>query len=184
MIVRRRATGLVLGSVLVAGAPGLAAASASAASAPQPAAAAASAVVPGATIGAHPAPFIALSVADLERQQRWYRDTLGFVVMAQGTMPNNGIRFVLLRDGAALIELLQVPGARARTAIAPDLGDAVQLHGFFKSGMVVADVAGLHRRLQARGVDFAFPLVRPANSPYRVFGVRDPEGNLLQFFGE
>lgn len=183
MIVRRHLVPWALGAVLIAATPGLPAAPTASASAPD-AAAASGAAAAAPALALHPAPFIALSVADLERQQRWYRDTLGFTVTAHGTMPHNGIRYLLLRDGAALIELLQVPGARARAAIAPELRDAAQLHGFFKSGMVVADVAGLQRRLQARGADIAFALVRPPNGPYRVFGVRDPEGNLLQFFGE
>ena len=49
--------------------------------------------------------------------------------------------------------------------------------------MVVADVAALFAALKQRGVAFAFELAQPTNGPYRVFGVTDPEGNLLQFFG-
>jgi catechol 2,3-dioxygenase-like lactoylglutathione lyase family enzyme len=134
-------------------------------------------------LGVHPAPFIAISVADLDAQAAWYTHTLGFEISAQGSVPGRGIRYALLRQGAMLIELLQVPEARPRSVAARDAGDASRIHGFFKVGMVVDDVAGLYQRLKAQGVSFAFELGQPSGGPYRVFGLNDPEGNLLQFFG-
>jgi len=134
-------------------------------------------------LGAHPAPFIAISVADLDAQTAWYTQTLGFEISSQGAVPGRGIRYALLRQGAMLIELLQIPEARPRSVAARDASDASRIHGFFKAGMVVDDVAGLYQRLKAQGVPFAFELGQPPGGPYRVFGVNDPEGNLLQFFG-
>ncbi len=132
--------------------------------------------------GAHPAPFWALSVANLDRELAWYRDTLGFTVHSVGTQ-SSGARYALLQQGAALIELLQVPMAKSLAEVAPGLTDPSRLRGFFKGGMVVSDVEGLSRQLHVRGVRFAFELTEPNGGPYRVLGVRDPEGNLLQFFG-
>lgn len=135
-------------------------------------------------LGAQPAPFLAISVANLDVQLAWYRDKLGFVVSSQGTLPERQIRFALLRQGAAMVELLQIPEARPRAESSrTQPADSSLVHGFFKSGMVVEDVAGLFNRLKANGVTFAFELTKPPNGPYRVFGVNDPEGNLLQFFG-
>lgn len=135
-------------------------------------------------LGAHPAPFIAISVADLDVQVAWYTQTLGFDIASQGAVPGRNIRFALLRQGAAMIELLQIPEARPRSVAARDASDASRIHGFFKAGMVVEDVAGLFQRLKALGVTFSFELgPPPGGGPYRVFGLSDPEGNLLQFFG-
>jgi catechol 2,3-dioxygenase-like lactoylglutathione lyase family enzyme len=134
-------------------------------------------------LGRNPAPFWAISVADLDSQLAWYRDTLGFAVFSQGTMPGPQIKFALLQQGSALIELLQIPDARSLREVAPNAPDQSRIRGFFKGGAVVADVEGLFQRLRARGVRFAFELGKPPGGPYRVFGVRDPEGNLLQFFG-
>lgn len=149
------------------------------------ASAAASSSPPGEPfLGAQPAPFLAVSVANLDVQLAWYRDKLGFAVSSQGTLPARQIRYALLRQGSALVELLEIPGAKPRSALSRDApADSSLVHGFFKSGMVVQDVAGLFNRLKANGVAFAFELTKPPNGPYRVFGVNDPEGNLLQFFG-
>ncbi|MBI3885741.1 MAG: VOC family protein [Opitutae bacterium] len=133
-------------------------------------------------LSAAPGAVVALSVADLDRQLAWYRDTLGFTLFSHGTAPNVTLRFALLTRGPSLVELLQFPDAKPLAAAAP--GVAVhQLHGFFKGGFVVADLDAHFRALQARGVAFEFEIVRPPNGPYRTFGLRDPEGNLLQFFG-
>jgi catechol 2,3-dioxygenase-like lactoylglutathione lyase family enzyme len=138
----------------------------------------------GGTSGA----FIALSVADLDKTVAWYRDELGFEVFDQGTAPNRPadqpIRFALLKTGDTLLEVLQFSGSKPRLEAAPFAKDSVQIQGFFKSGFVVEDIDAIYRRLQGRKVPFAYELGQPRNNPYRSFGVRDPEGNLLQFFGK
>ena len=134
-------------------------------------------------LGRIPAPFMAVSVADIDGQVAWYRDKLGFKILSEGTAGPAKIRFALLKQGDVLVELLQIPDAKPRRMVLPGVKDAGHLHGFFKGGMVVADVEGLFKTLKQQGVTIAFDLGKPPNGPYRVFGIRDPEGNLLQFFG-
>ena len=131
-----------------------------------------------------PGAFIALSVADMDRVLPFYRDTLGFRVHSSGTAPNRPIRFALLQKDAALIELVQLPDAKPRAEAAPGITQAVQIHGFFKSGFVIDDIDAEYARLKALKVEFAYELGQPPGGPYRSFGVRDPEGNLLQFMGK
>lgn len=119
--------------------------------------------------------FVALSVANIDPMVAWYRDVLGFTVYREGTAPNRPIRFALLQNGSHLVEILQLPDTTPRVD---------NTHGFFKSGFVVADIDAEYARLKAKNVTFAYELGQPPNGPYRSFGVRDPEGNLLQFFGK
>ena len=133
-------------------------------------------------LGATPGPFVALSVGNLDRQIAWYRDTLGFRVSARGTVGPRQIPYAHLREGTVFLELLQWPGARSRTQVAPRTTDAVEIYGFFKSGLVVADVEALYRHLEAKGVKFDYALREHADGS-RSFGLRDPEDNLWQFFG-
>lgn len=130
-----------------------------------------------------PAAFLALSVKDLEAMLRWYRDTLGFEVYSEGALPERPIRFALLRSGHALIELLQIRDAKPLREAAPGVTAAHEIHGFFKGGLIVPDIEAEYERLRQRQVTFEYGLVKPPNGPYRTFGLRDPEGNLLQFFG-
>lgn len=130
-----------------------------------------------------PAAFIALSVSDLKRQVAWYSETLGFQVVNEREVPERQIRFALLRREGAWLELLQIPQARPRTVVDPEASSASRIHGFFKGGMVVADLDRLHEQLKARG---AAPLAPPAAADaggLRSFQLRDPEGNLWQFLG-
>ena len=133
-------------------------------------------------LGESPGPFLALSVAHLDTMVAWYRDNLGFTVYSSGTT-ETGIQAALLLRGNALIELLQIPLARPRTTAAPGTTDASQIHGFFKSGFVVRDIDAAYRRALMIPHSLAYKLVKPSTGPYRTFGVKDPEGNLIQFFG-
>ena len=134
-------------------------------------------------VGDSAGPFIALSVASLDRMLPWYRDSLGFRVHSSGTAPNSAIRFALLQQGSSLIELLQLPDAKPRAEAAPGTTSAHQIHGFFKSGFVVRDIDAAYRRAGELKLTLAYELGQPPNGPYRSFGIVDPEGNLLQFFG-
>lgn len=133
-------------------------------------------------LGTAPGPFVALSVANLDAQIAWYRDTFGLKVSARGTVGERKIPYAHLREGTVFLELLQWPGARPRAQAAPGTTDPVEIHGFFKSGVVVADVAALYRHFQARRVKFDYALRQHSNGTSS-FGLRDPEGNLWQFFG-
>ncbi len=138
---------------------------------------------PDSLLGASPGAFLAISVANLDTMVSWYRDCLGFSVYYSGTIPESGIRAALLQHGNALVELLQIPKAKPRTEVAPSTTDASHIHGFFKSGFVVQDIDAAYRRAQTIPNLLAYKLAKPGNGPYRTFGVRDPEGNLVQFFG-
>lgn len=137
----------------------------------------------GPLLGDTPAPFLALSVANIDRLTTWYRDTLGFEVFASGVAPNGTTRYALLRQGNAMVELLQIADAKPRMVAAPGTTGAFQIHGFFKSGFVVRDIDAAHRRIQGMQLKLAYELGKPPNGPFRSFGIRDPEDNLIQFFG-
>lgn len=127
--------------------------------------------------------FIALSVADLDKQVAWYRAVLGFSIVEQRDVPERGIRFVLLEREGSLIEMLQLPEARARLEVDPAATGASRIHGFFKAGFVVRDIDRLQQELQEKGATFSLPLGEPGSAGLRTFQLKDPEGNLLQFLG-
>lgn len=133
-------------------------------------------------LGKAPAPFVAVSVADLDRMVAWYRDSLEFTLHSQGTIPGGKIRFALLQQGNSLVEVLQLPDSRPLKEAAPGFREA-QIQGFFKAGFVVEDLDRVYAAVRKKGVHINYEIVRPPDGPYRTFGIRDPEGNLIQFFG-
>ena len=134
-------------------------------------------------LGPFPGSFLALSVADIDRQVGWYRDTLGFEITTQGDALNGSVRYAILQQGFTMLEIIQHREARSRATAAPGTTDSHQIHGIFKAGFLLADIDFAYATLVQRGVRFEYRLGKPDQSPYRSFGVRDPEGNLLQFFG-
>jgi catechol 2,3-dioxygenase-like lactoylglutathione lyase family enzyme len=127
--------------------------------------------------------FFALSVADVDRTAAWYRDELGLSIVTQGEALQGSVRFALLQGQGTVIELLQRRDARPLKETAPGTTGAYQVHGFFKAGLNVRDIDALYARMQSRNVPIAYVLERAKDLPLRSFSVRDPEGNMIQFFG-
>jgi catechol 2,3-dioxygenase-like lactoylglutathione lyase family enzyme len=128
--------------------------------------------------------FIALSVADAAASARWYGETLGFRVFKRIDPPNERVHIVLMERAGAILELLEHPGAKVRTAWNQDAKEPFDVRGVFKAGFRVADLdrvlQGLRdRKVEIRNGPFDIPELQ-----LRSFIAVDPDGNLLQFFGK
>lgn len=143
------------------------------ASAPSPAAANGPAVS---------AAFFALSVSDVDRVAAWYVEHLGFRQELESDRRPQGPRGVILVREGARLELLQFSSARPRAGWGMS-GEAHEVHGILKIGFEVRDLDALFAALQSGRVEQFFPIVRPPGSSLRTFGVKDPDGNIVQFFG-
>jgi hypothetical protein len=118
--------------------------------------------------------FFALSTGDFDRLVGWYRDNLGFSVNGERTMPS-GVR-------GALLEVLLLPAAKSRSAWGiPDQPESV--HDILKIGFEVADLDRLYANAVKRRLDVFFEPTKPKDNPLRTFAVKDPDGNIVQFFG-
>jgi catechol-2,3-dioxygenase len=127
--------------------------------------------------------FFALSVGDVAAMSRWYQDTLGLRVRVSGEAPNKIAKFAILEGSSALVELIQHSKASDRAVVAPSATEAHMIHGVFKVGMIVGDLDALYARIKQRGIAVAYELMPAKDLPLRSFTIRDPEGNLVQFFG-
>lgn len=126
--------------------------------------------------------FAALSVHDLDRVAAWYSQHLGFQIQLRSQPANGPKGVVLVRPGARL-ELLEFSTAKSREAWGLP-AEPHQVHGILKLGFEVSDIDALFASVQTQRLEIFFPLVTPPNSPLRTFGVLDPEGNIVQFFGK
>lgn len=128
--------------------------------------------------------FFALSVSDAARISTWYRDVLGLRITSSGEAPNKIAKFAILEGDGVVIEIIEHSKAKPRNLIAPTAEDSYQIHGIFKTGVIVADIDTTYRAIKGKGVAIAYDLMPAKDVPMRSFAVRDPEGNLLQFFGK
>ncbi|ETK34747.1 VOC family protein [Microbispora sp. ATCC PTA-5024] len=122
---------------------------------------------------------VGLSVADLDRQCRFYIEAFGFHEEYRTEIPDAGIRMALLAGaGRTGIELTERAGSASRHFADPV--EAAGTQGYFHWALTVDDLDAAVATAVACG---ARPVSAPA--PARRPGIRfaylaDPEGNLVE----
>jgi catechol 2,3-dioxygenase-like lactoylglutathione lyase family enzyme len=135
--------------------------------------------------------FVALVVGDLERSVAFYRDTLGMTEVKQvvvgddkartGKFSARGFRFRTFRLGPLALKLVETKGAPAETRGLVDSHRGVRYIAF-----AVEDIDATCRELSSRGVEFASDVLapEPESGVARLVFFRDPDGNLLELYGD
>jgi catechol 2,3-dioxygenase-like lactoylglutathione lyase family enzyme len=130
-------------------------------------------------------------VRDLERAVRFYRDILGLEEIKQvvvsdekalaGAFAARGFRFRTFRIGPLALKLVEVKGTPTPTAGLVDSHTGVRYIAF-----AVDDIDATRRALEGRGVEFASATLPPEADQRvaRLVFFRDPDGNLLELYGE
>jgi catechol 2,3-dioxygenase-like lactoylglutathione lyase family enzyme len=126
---------------------------------------------------------IALSTPDASVAARWYQDKLGFHLVKEGQMRKD-LRFALLRYGDNILELIQNPEARPLVKAVPGIKDPFEIYGIFKTGFTVHNLDDVFTELKQGGVMVDFNITQLNDLGLRAFGIRDVDGNLIQFFGK
>lgn len=123
---------------------------------------------------------IALSVQNVERSSRWYRQMLGFRTKASHPQLRYEVRaMVLVRDGFE-IELYERRGSQRSSPRAADHPNDLLEQGYRHVAFEVSDLEAVTQALRARG---AFVTAGPARSEQDgslSAYVADDSGNLIQ----
>jgi catechol 2,3-dioxygenase-like lactoylglutathione lyase family enzyme len=125
---------------------------------------------------------VALSTPDVGRAAKWYEEKLGFHLVKAGQM-GKGLQFTLLRHEDNIVELIQNPQAQPLEKAVPGIKDSFEVHGIFKLGFTVRKFDDVFAELKKRGVRIDFEATQLNDLGLRAFGIRDADGNLIQFFG-
>jgi catechol 2,3-dioxygenase-like lactoylglutathione lyase family enzyme len=122
---------------------------------------------------------IGLSVADLERQCRFYSEAFGFCETHRTEIPGAGVRIALLSGpGGAAVEFTERADSAPQHFADPFEGAGIQ--GYFHWALTVDDLdtaLASAVRHSARTVSQPAPARRPG---IRFAYVADPEGNLIE----
>jgi len=128
--------------------------------------------------------FFALSVGDVDKMALWYCDNLGFHVDRKADGSGMVKQFAILSRPGVLIEMVQFTSARSRTGWGLSNVDTHEIQGIFKIGFDISNLDGMFARAQEADLEMFFPIVQARDVPRRTFGLKDPEGNIIQFFGQ
>lgn len=117
---------------------------------------------------------VGLNVTDIERSLAFYRDVLGFALIAEGK--EDGRRYAFLGDGETLVLTLWQQAGQAY-----DAGRAGLHHLAFEAGSV-EQVREYETALRAYGVDFAYDGVVAHGEGAASGGIffHDPDGTRLE----
>jgi catechol 2,3-dioxygenase-like lactoylglutathione lyase family enzyme len=123
--------------------------------------------------------FYAISVRNIDEAVTWYTQHLGFEVESRGG--NDERKGALLSRTGAMLELGEFVDAKSREELRSGL-QSHEVYGIFKLGFTTENLDASFEFLEERGVEVFFPIVN-ASDGNRTFGIRDMEGNIIQFFG-
>jgi catechol 2,3-dioxygenase-like lactoylglutathione lyase family enzyme len=122
-----------------------------------------------------------VSVADLERSERFYGDVLGFgLVEDRFTFAEHDLRgVVLVNPQGARVELFERKGSLP--AGPQHQIESTRRQGWFQFALAVPDLAQTFAAVVAAGAE---PSLAPTTAPdgvSLVAFIRDPDGNLVEF---
>lgn len=130
-------------------------------------------------------PFYALSVKNLAAMSDWYAEAFELEVVLEAQRPPPDGPVILLNGPTAIVELQQRADSRDVHDMDGRRRNAHTVMGVFKIGLHVADIDQTLSQLQRLEVPLLHGIVQlPASVGLRTFAVHDPEGNVIQFFGE
>lgn len=123
---------------------------------------------------------VALSVGDLDAEQRWYQLNLGLdEVLERVQLSDPPVRTVLLRAPSGLrVELIELAGSHPSSAENPLEAARTQTYGHL--ALEVDDLDSAFSSLTSAGAKPVSPPAPGASPGIRFAYVQDPEGNLLE----
>ncbi len=123
---------------------------------------------------------IVLAVADLPLMRNWYGRVLGFAERLSGVSEADGTAFAVMDGAGTCIEMVARRGAIAAPPPTPPahLGTT----GWRTLDLETDDLAALDAHLRAWDVT-VLTAIQPLSPRRAMTTIRDPEGNLIAFFG-
>jgi catechol 2,3-dioxygenase-like lactoylglutathione lyase family enzyme len=124
---------------------------------------------------------VSLSVADLDTQRAWYRQTLGFTdLVEEFQLPQPPVRTAVLQTpGGVRIELIEHADSTRDTAY-PDPLETTRTQGYGHWALEVDDLDTTFTHLTTHGAEPIWPPADAVAPGARFAYVKDPEGNLIE----
>ena len=119
-----------------------------------------------------------VSVPDLEQAIDWYRETLGFELEKQFSIPAANARVAMVRRGDLRFELFEVEDAAPLPEDRRHPDRDLKTHGTKHVAFKVNDVEAFLQEMTDKGADIALVVREKFGTG---FFIRDCAGNLIEF---
>ena len=122
---------------------------------------------------------VAISVADIEAETRWFVDNLGFTVEKDASVRDGAVHFRWLINGNQRIELLGIQGSQPGPARGKPPGHA-GIRGITQVTLETRDIVATRAALAAKGITPALDITDVAVLGIKAMYLLDPEGNAIE----
>lgn len=126
--------------------------------------------------------FSAIIVKDIDESVLWYTEILKYQLVDNKEYPKMGFKQANLKNATGTLELLEIDAAYDPAEIIPNYGHKSKTLGLFKLGFKVANFDQWIEHLTQSKVEFHGSVVKNVASGTRMFIIKDPDGNRIQFF--
>ena len=125
--------------------------------------------------------FSALVVKDFNTSVAWYQSVFGLKGKTEVNDPNQAYKIRILESSNYLLEILELKGSLKRDELLKGKPNGTELQGHFKIGFGISHVDEWLKHLKS--LDIEVPQVwTDSATGKKNFIIKDPDGNLVQFF--
>lgn len=125
--------------------------------------------------------FSALVVKDITRSVDWYKTLFGLKMKQEINDAGGSYKITILESPVYLLELLQLKGSIERAPLLQGKPQTAQIEGHFKIGFKITDMNACIKQLQDLNAEIEHDW-KDEKTGKRNIIVKDPDGNLIQFF--
>ncbi len=128
---------------------------------------------------------IGIYAKDYDTTVAWYCDNLGFEVTTENVVAGGNLMLAFLDNGSFELEIYADIEPDSTVARLARDRFGMPSEGFTKLSVETPDIAGLATVLKSRNVEFLVETKQSDRNENRSwFMIEDPDGNLIQVFGE
>jgi len=128
--------------------------------------------------------FVAICVSNIDSAVSWYCNILNLKLRNRYDNEERGVKQVVLINKEIMIELIELKRAVILDTLLSSQPKGTLATGVLKFGFTVKDLDKTHQEMSAKKVSFFGRTVKDPVNNKRTFLIKDPDGNLLQFFEE
>ena len=126
--------------------------------------------------------FTAIIVSDIDKSIEWYKNGLGFEVLNRFDSEKRGFSQANLKTGNTILELIELKSSVRIEEIYPNYTKKTRLVGLFKTGFLVSKFDKWLQHFKKLKLQFHGNVVKDKKTNKRMFILKDPDGNRIQFF--